>query len=140
MGIAFKSAGPMFPAGVLVLLALQIVAVVLNTHYPCFQAYANPWVLWLTHWDGLPAGSAFYMIIPGVQTVAFVMWVANEFLFWPYIIRWFIELLVQRQDWPGGDKRGMFVCANAMWVLGLKQPTFVWTVLGRWFGSPWPVI
>lgn len=98
MGIAFEAVGPYLSLGLVVLLALKAAKMMLPKPYHQFWKYAWPWVS-SPHLCGENfETSAFYIVIPLAQALAFVMWVANKFLFWPYLARWVLEMLVMLWD------------------------------------------
>lgn len=118
--------------GMVVVLALKAAGIWLPTPYHHFWAYLAPG-------EEIPQYSAFHMVR---AVSAFVMWVANEFLFWPYLVGWIDTHMMGERATIDGPKVH-FVCKYAMMVFGFKHPWFLAEMvigLMNFFGSPWPVL
>jgi len=129
---AIKWVGPL-NLGLVVMLALKAADIFLPTPYHHFWVYATPG-------EEIPEYSPFHMVRAGS---AFVMWVANELLFWPYLVCWIDALMVGEDRATLDGPRAYFLCQSVMFVFGFKHPAFGPQVLFSLFDfvcSSWPVL
>lgn len=132
MAIAFNWAGPL-DLGMAVVLALKAAGIWLPTPYHHFWAYLAPG-------EEISQYSPFLMVR---AVSAFVMWVANEFLFWPYLVCWIHAPIIGADRTTLDVPKVHFICRHAMFIFGFKHTEFVDQVLFNlfdFFGSPWPVV